>query len=146
MQNMKPTLAKFIKSTNLPASLVRAVVRQMGGWDSFCESAPDINNHGINGGFHGFIYNRDTEAFAKRNRSAIAQVAESQAEECGISVKDMIQNFGCFRNGSKPSESEIGMALYAGKDAEDGLPVLNALAWYAGEEVSRAYCDVFDAE
>lgn len=115
----------------------------MGGWESFTESAEDICRGGIDGGFHGFIYNRDTEAFARRHREEIAQMAEEQAKEFGTSVTEMIQGFGCFRNGTKPTDSEIGRALYAGKDAEDGPNVLNALAWYAGEEVARAYCDTF---
>ncbi len=140
---LKATLGNLIESTNIPASLVRAVVRQMGGWQSFCDSAPDICAHGIDGGFHGFIYNSDTESFARRNRSAIAQMAQEQASDFGTSVTEMIQGFGCFRD-NKPSDSEIGTALYAGKD--DGAGVLNALAWYAGEEVSRAYCDAFDPQ
>lgn len=142
----KPSLTALIEATNIPASLVRAVVRQMGGWESFVESAPNITRHGINGGFNGFIYNRDTEAFAKRNRSAIAKMAAEQASDFGTSVTEMIQGFGCFRHGMKPTDQEIGMALYAGKEAEDSVPILNALAWYAGEEVARAYCDAFDPQ
>lgn len=133
----KIRLSTLVESSNIPASLVRAVVRQFGGWESFTESAPDVCRGGIDGGFHGFIYYSDTEPFAKRHRADIAQMAESQADEFGISVSEMIQNFGCFRNGSKPTESEIGKALYAGKD--NGANLLNALAWYAGEEVCRAY-------
>lgn len=134
------TLGKLIEQSNIPATLIRAVVRQMGGWESFTQAAPDICRGGIDGGFHGFIYNADTEPFAKRNRADIARMAESQASEFGTSVTEMIQNFGCFRHGTKPSDSDIGQALYAGKDSKDGEPVLNALAWYAGEEVSREYC------
>lgn len=139
---MKTTLQKLVESTNIPASLVRAVVRQMGGWKSFTESAPDVCRGGINGGFQGFIYNSDTEPFAKRNRSEIAEMASEQAMEFGVGVMEMIRGFGCFRNGTPPTDEEIGSALYAGRDIEDGLPVLNALAWYAGEEVCRAYCDL----
>ena len=36
------TLAKLIESTYIPAGLVRAVVRQFGGWESFTESAPEV--------------------------------------------------------------------------------------------------------
>lgn len=138
----KVTLNQLVESTNIPASLVRAVVRQMGGWESFTQNAPDICRGGIDGGFNGFIYNADTEPFARRNRAAIAEMASEQAKEFGTGVIEMIRGFGCFRNGTKPTDEEIGSALYAGKDAKDGLPVLNALAWYAGEEVSRAYCDL----
>jgi hypothetical protein len=137
-------LQNLIDNSNIPASLIRAVVKQMGGWQSFTESAPDITNHGIDGGFSGFIYNADTEPFARRNREAIAQMASEQASDFGTGVIEMIRGFGCFRNGTKPTDEEIGSALYAGKDAKDGMPVLNALAWYAGEEVARAYCDLLE--
>lgn len=118
----------------------------MGGWESFTQSAPDICRGGIDGGFHGFIYNRDTEPFAKRNREAIAQMAREQANDFGTGVIEMIRGFGCFRHGTKPTDEEIGSALYAGKDIDGGMSILNALAWYAGEEVSRAYCDAFDPQ
>jgi hypothetical protein len=140
---MKTTITKLIESTSIDERLVRAVVKQFGGWGSFKESAEDVCRGGIDGGFHGFIYNSDTEAFARRNRALIADMAERQADDFGTTVTEMIQGFGCFRHGTKPTDSEIGSALYAGKDKEDGANVLNALAWYAGEEVCRAYCDCF---
>lgn len=138
------TLKTFCEKTHTHPQLVRNVVRQFGGWESFQESAPDVCRGGIDGGFHGFIYNADTEPFAKRNRHLIAAMASQQADELGTGVIEMIRNFGCFRHGTKPTDEEIGSALYAGKDAENGLPVLNALAWYAGEEVCRSYMQLTD--
>lgn len=141
----KPTLRGLVESTGIPESLVRAVVRQMGGWENFVESAPDVCNHGIDAGFCGFIYYADTEAFAKRNRAAIAELASEQASEFGMGVFEMIRGFGCFRHDTL-SDEEIGSALYAGRDLEGGPNMLNALAWYAGEEVCRAYCNAFDPQ
>ena len=138
---MKTTLANLIKNSNIPAPLIRSVVRQLGGWDSFKTSAPDIANHGINGGFHGFIYYKDTIAFAKRNRAHIQAMAKDQSSDFGTPVVEMIQNFGCFRH-SKPSESEVCTALWGGRSEEGTDNVLNALAWYAGEEVARAFQDM----
>jgi hypothetical protein len=140
----KITIGKLIAESSLPASLVRATVRQFGGWESFTQSAPDVCRGGIDGGFHGFIYTTETESFARRNRADIQKMAQSQAEDFGTAVTEMIQNFGCFRHGTKPTDSEIGLALYAGKD--DGAGVLNALAWYAGEEVAREYCRVTEQD
>lgn len=140
---MKTTLAKFTASSSIPAELIRAVVRQLGGWESFKTAAPDIANHGIDGGFNGFIYNRDTEAFTKRNREHIAQMARDQADDFGSTITEMIQNFGCFRN-DKPSEEAISRALYQGRNMDDQPNVLNALAWYAGEEVARAFVDMME--
>lgn len=140
------TLARLIESTDIPPALVRAVVRQVGGWKSFVKSAPDIAKHGIDGGFQGFIYYTDTELFASRNRNEIAQMASNQASEFGVGVFDRIRSFGCFRHATPPSDEAIGSALYAGKDVPGEVNMLNFLAWYAGEEVARAYCDAFDPQ
>jgi hypothetical protein len=138
----KPTLDGLVKSTNIPESLVRAVVQQMGGWKSFKESAPDICRGGIDGGFHGFIYYSETLSFAKRNRKEILEMASEHARNFGMGLVEMIQGFGCFRH-SKPSETEIVEGL-AGNTDETQVP--NALAWYAGEEVARAYFDAFGSK
>jgi len=139
---MKTTQAKLIKSSNIPASLIRAVVRQLGGWGSFIEKAADITNHGINGGFSGFIYYTDTEKFAKANKEAILELASSQAQEVGFdSTLAMIRGFGCFK-GDTLTDCELMNALCKGRNPKDGPNILNGLAWYAGEEVARAYCDM----
>jgi hypothetical protein len=132
----KPSLVNLINSTNIPESLVRSVVRQMGGWESFKESAPDITRHGISGGFHGFIYYSDTIAFAKRNRKAILEMATEQADQFGQGLVEMIKGFRCLGGAT---ETEIVEGL-AGRGTDTQVP--NGLAWYAGEEVARAYCDM----
>jgi len=132
----KPSLKALIDSTNIPETLIRAVVRQMGGWESFKESAPDIARHGIDGGFHGFIYYSETIPFAKQNRKDILELATQQAEDFGSGLVEMIKGFSCMRDST---EAEIIEGL-AGNTDETQVP--NALAWYAGEEVARAYCDM----
>jgi len=132
----KPSLANLIEYTNIPESLVRAVVKQMGGWESFKQSAPDITRHGISGGFHGFIYYSDTIAFAKRNRKAILEMATEQAEQFGQGLVEMIKCFRCM-NGATEAEIVEGLA---GNTDRNQVP--NGLAWYAGEEVARAYCNM----
>ena len=135
------TLKSFQDQTNIPARLVRAVVRQIGGWESFKEAAPDIASHGIDGGFNGFIYYAETESFAKRHRKDIASMASQQADDMGCGVFEMIRGFGCFK-GDELTDEELGQALYAGKQGENSPSILNGLAWYAGEEAARSYCDL----
>lgn len=161
----KVTLATLIEQSNIPASLIRAVVRQMGGWQSFTESAPDICRGGIDGGFHGFIYHADTLPFTKRNRAAILELAKSQADDFGQDVIEMVAGFNCLGgrtvqnrmsgHGSwipDPQREQerrkilgeytesVARCLYGGRTSDDDTEVLNALAWYAGEEVAREYC------
>lgn len=130
---------KLINSTNIPESLVKAVVRQMGGWSNFKNYAPDICNNGIDGGYGKFIYYSDTIPFYKRNKSAIRAMAFEQARDFGMGIIEMIQGFGAFRNDPQ-SEEEILTALTGGPGASQTIQ--NVLAWYAGEEVARAYCDM----
>ncbi len=133
----------LIEQTNIPASLIRAVVAQMGGWEQFTEVAQSITDNGIDGGFHGFISYAETEKFARDNRKEIQTMASEQASDMGIGVIEMIRGFGCFK-GDKLTDEEIGMALFAGEQGEDSPNILNALAWHAGEEVSRAYVDALE--
>lgn len=142
MTTTKLSLKSFCEKSNLNPQLVRAVVRQFGGWESFCESAPDVANHGIDGGFHGFIYYNETEAFAKRNCELISELASAQAQELGFdSTFAMIRGFGCFRDDTL-TDGDLMRALCRGQNPKDGPNILNALAWYAGEEVCRSYCDL----
>jgi hypothetical protein len=143
MTKTKTTLKELIAQSNIPESLIRAVVRQSGGWESFSESAPDICWSGIDGGFHGFIYTRETVAFSLHNLEAIREMAKQQADDFGAGVIAMIQGFGCFRHDPQ-SEEDVAGALYGSHNInraiESHSTVLNALAWYAGEEVAREYC------
>ena len=142
----KASLAALIASTSIPERLVRAVVRQLGGWQSFTESAPDICRGGIDGGFHGFIYHKDTESFARQHLDALNELLSAQAQEIGFdSTFQMIRGFGCFKDETL-TDGDLMRALCRGKNPTDGPNILNVLAWYAGEEVAQAYCDAFDPQ
>lgn len=123
----------------VPAALVRAVIRQTGK-----ENLPDICNHGADGGFSGFTYYSDTVPFYRRNRGEILELAKQQADDFGQGVMEMIAGFRCLRQQESEHKrallDEIGRALY-GRVTEEETQVANALAWYAAEEVARAFCD-----
>lgn len=110
---MSTTMKHFIKHSHINAKLIRAVVKQSGGWDSFKESARDMA-YAIDGGFSGFTWYADTVPFFQRHRSAIMETLYQEASDLGEDVITMIQNFGCFRN-DKPSADALGMAIYAGR-------------------------------
>ena len=96
---MSHTLKTFIESTNIPAPLVRSVVRQLGGWNiDTWQNFKDISKHGIGAGFSGFVYYVDTTAFFKRNRKAILEMAKNQSEDFGTGMLEMIMSFGCIKN------------------------------------------------
>ena len=138
MQNI--TLKSFITDgTSVPASLVRSVVRQCGGWESFVSMAQDVCNCGASGGFGGFIYHTETIAFTKRNKKALLELCKRQAEEIygkGYTIGQFIAGFNCVDCGAE----HVAIALYTGK-GDNVTTVYNALAWYALEEVCRTYVD-----
>lgn len=134
------TLKSFIKHSHINPKLIRAVVRQCGGWDSFKEMAVDVANHGADAGWSGFTYYTDTVAFTKRNKADILEMAKEMAESIGEgNMFDLIAGFNCL----KILPEEAAEAIYNSKsDAKD--TVYNALAWFALEEVSRSYVDYIE--
>lgn len=130
-------VSKFCESSNLPASLIRATVRQAGGWESFCEMAQDVANHGADGGFHGFIYYSDTVPFAERNKAALLDACREMASDLGEpGAYSLIAGFNCLQ-----SDADTVADAVNDRRHEEHVQVMNALAWFALEEVSRAYCD-----
>lgn len=142
----KITVSQMIERSNIPAKLIRAVIRQSGGFETFAEHAPDIVNHGIDGGFSGWIYYTETIKFWKANRAAILAMAEEQARDImeNGGMLEMIQGFGVFRR-DPISQDALAKALYTGK-GEDAETVQNVMAWYAAEEVARLYVDLLEEE
>lgn len=88
----------------------------------------DIANHGIDGGFHGFIYTRDTVEFYDKNRAVILAEVNQMADDMGTDPISMIQDFGCIDSDDPVAEVVMGIS--------DDTTVKNALAWFAAEQVA----------
>lgn len=135
------TMKTFISQSNLPESLIRGVIRQVGGWDSFRELASDVTNHGASGGFIGFYYYSDTVSFAKRHKAVILDYAKQMADDLGeAGAMSLIASFNCL----KMNADEVAEALY-NQRSDESTNVYNALAWFALEEVSRSFDDMVQA-
>lgn len=133
-------LSEFIKQSTVPAKLIRAVVRQAGGWKDFQQIAKDVVTHGANCGWNGFTYYVDTVAFTKRNKRAILELAAEQDSEIeSVGLVKFVAGFNCVDD----PEDDIARALYAGR-GDAVTSIYNALAWYALEEVCRSYADLLD--
>ena len=129
----KMTQKAFIAQSSIPAPLIRAVVRQVGGWDHFREMAQDVASYGADGGFSGFVYYSDTIPFAKRQRANIAELLERYAEDFGCGVLNMVQGWRCMEGAEA---RDIALAMYG---RGDDTQVLNGFAWFALEEVCRDF-------
>ena len=131
-------LKSFIEKSNLPEDLIRQVVRQIGGWDSFKEHARDVSMYGANCGFAGFIYYTDTCRFYAVNRDAILEAVRDMCDGLGEEPIQFVRSFNWLKDAT---ESEVGLTLYGSKKQHD-TQVANALAWFALEEVARAFEDL----
>lgn len=139
---MSKTLAAFVKFSHIPESLIRAVVRQHGGWTTFQENAQDIAAHGADTGWSGWIATADCVAFTKRNRAAIVESLERLSSEDGEDLLSLVAGFNCLRS-YKFSTSDVGRVLFSAKGGDEDArsTIENALAWSALEDVARSYVD-----
>ena len=139
MNTTQQTLNQVIRDNADYKKLINAVIDNIG-----LDSVEDVVNHGINGGFSGFIYYSDTIAFFKKHKKDILKMAENMAADLGEDMLTMIGNFNCLSSGDyrnrKPdyTPTEIGQALFNGK-GEAATQVQNAMAWFAAEEVCRMF-------
>ncbi len=131
------TIKQFIDNSNLPEKLVRSVIRQIGGWNEFKDRSQDVYNCGAAGGFNGFTYYSDTVAFTKRNKADIEAMLKDFADSIGDSFADCLTSFNCL----KVEDACDILDGYYNSRSDSRQMVYNALAWYALEEVCRAYCE-----
>lgn len=153
------TTKQVIDCGRIPARLVRAVIRQTGK-----ENLRDIAEHGADQGFKGFTYTRETVDFFKRNRASIVELAEQEADSMGENPAEMVAGFQCLAGRDLKRSQGYGLeadqaatrenkrklaefmpsvcrCLYGGRLTEEDEVVANALAWFAAEEVARAFED-----
>lgn len=131
------------RESGVPESLIKAVFKQLDYTGEELESTlRDVANHGADGGFNGFIYTRDTVDFFKRNAAAIRDLISRYAEDQGVTKLDLVKSFRCFKNADREMQDAIGHLIYRGTPTSDeDYNVANCLAWFALEEVARAYND-----
>lgn len=128
------TKKQVLTETTYP-KLVNAVISRIG-----MDSVEDVVNHGIDGGFNGFIYYKDTVKFFNTHKKDILAMAKDMADSLGEDMLTMIAGFNCLSNNRKPdyTVNEIGEAIYAGRGEAADI-VKNAMAWFAAEEVCRMF-------
>ena len=124
------TKTQVLKNHSEYKTLINAVISRVG-----LDSVEDVNNHGIDGGFGGFIYYADTNAFFRRHKKDIMRMAQALADDLREDLLSMIQNFKCL--GKDFSQTEIAESLFG--NAENNCQIRNTMAWFAAEEVCRMF-------
>lgn len=129
--------AKVIREYPEFKKLINAVIDRVG-----LESVEDINRHGIDGGFNGFIYYADTHAFAMKHRTEIVKLLETEAEDFRTEIPEMVRNFGVFQRGdSMDANDRRELYKYIGGGSPEQSTIINLMAWYAAETVCRWFED-----
>jgi len=148
ISTIKGIMGYIKKNSNFSGRTIHSVILNLGFhlWDKEKEFKKlsgiltQCSLKGANSGFSGFSYISDTVYFFLKHRKDIVKNMERTAEDCGIDILSMVQEFGVFKNTKKPSISNIGKALW-----DSGLynPKLNNLyqvfAWYALEEIAHTW-------
>ena len=125
-------LNEYLNQTNLNPSLVQAVIDQNGDFESMAEYPGDYQD--ASGGVSGFIYHHETLKFSEDNLTLILAKLREDASEFGLAgAYSMIASFNCLND---ISADDVADAI-RDEDHEDYTQVMNALAWYALEEVAR---------
>jgi hypothetical protein len=102
----------------------------------------DIATHGIHAGFNGFIYYADTVAFAEEHRTDILAMAREMADDLGLDgAYSLIAGFNCL--GDDYTTDSVADAIHD-PEHEDYTQVMNALSWFAAEEVARELTDSWE--
>lgn len=128
------TIKAFTKQSNIDAKLIRAVIRQVGGFEAFKEIADNVTNYGAAGGFGGFIYYTDTIPFTRKNRALIVELLTDLNLELygNKNYSETLINFNCLK-GFEPIEILDGLH---NSRSDYRSTVYNALAWFVLEEVA----------
>jgi len=130
------TIKQVIKEWPEYKRLINAVIGRVGK-----ESIMDINNYGIDGGYHGFIYYTDTHDFAMRYREDIIKLLEETAENFGEEIVKMVSDFGIFRHSKMDKDDRNDLYKYLGGGKPKQNTITNLMAWFAAEEVCRMFED-----
>jgi hypothetical protein len=143
------TQKALIENSNIPAELIRAVVKQSSrgrggsGWAEFTDSAADVVG-GHEGCNSGFIYYSDTIPFARKNKRDILSYATAQAAKKNLSPYELFADLKYIKEAEiSPNElAKIINRLFRYEEDESSITVFNCLAWFALEECAREWVDI----
>jgi len=141
------SIYKVLREYKHRREIIDAVIEQLGYGDGedneeeLLGTLSDIRNHGISGGYGGFIYYDDTVKFAKDNRKLIVAMLEEDAFQFGKEVTEMIKGFGHYRDSEMDDDDRHAMYAFlgGGRYKDEYLQFYNLMAWYAAETVARYF-------
>ena len=128
----------FINKSNVNATIVSAVIEQLGGWDAFVEESKDVVLFGGYGGVDGFTHIAETKKFVENIHFDIAALMINCARTIGMcNALAMIASLKYFR---AYEEMALGMVIYGQNTLSshyDGI--VYGMAVFALEQVCGDY-------
>lgn len=138
------TLKQAAAEINVSERMLSDISRRIGTWEEFRDRiAQEINDHGADCGFSGFIYYYETAAFFRRRSAEISAMLSELAEELGQTPAEMVAGFPCL-SGAVDRDTVAAVLAFGRVGYDDRAVVQNALAWFALETVSARLVDYME--
>jgi len=128
------TIDQVLKEHGEYASLIKAVVEQLGGTDYIL----DIVNSGMEAGFPGFTYTNDNVEFYRKNKKQILKLLVIIAESWSEPVLRFIKQFSFLKNSDYDNNDIINILFEKYNSKYD--EIYQALTWFAAEII----CSLFE--
>ena len=138
------TIKQAAAEINVSERMLSDISRRVGSWEEYRDGiAKEINDHGADCGFSGFIYYYETAAFFRRHSDEILVMLSELAEELGQTPAEMAAGFRCL-SGVVDRDVISAVLAFGRASSNDRAVVQNALAWVALETVSARLVDYME--
>ena len=138
------TIKQAAAEINVSERMLSDISRRVGSWEEYRDGiAKEINDHGADCGFSGFVYYYETSAFFRLHSDEIIVMRRDLAFDVGQTPAEMAAEFRCLSG--VVDRDVISVALGFGRASSDDRAVVqNALAWFALETVSARLVDYME--
>ena len=138
------TLKQAAAEINVSERMLSDISRRVGTWAEYRDRiAQEINDHGADCGFSGFIYYYETSAFFRRHSVEILAMLRDLAYDVGQTPAEMAAGFRCL-SGVVDRDVISAVLAFGRVGYDDRAVVQNALAWFALETVSARLVDYME--
>ena len=142
---MEPlTFKQAAAEINVSERMLSDISRRVGTWEEYRDRiAQEINDHGADCGFSGFIYYYETAAFSRGHSDEIMVMLRDLASDVGQMPAEMVAGFNCL-SGVVDRDTVAAVLAFGRANDDDRAVVQNALAWFALETVSARLVDYME--
>ena len=138
------TIKQAAAEINVSERMLSDISRRVGSWKEYRDGiAQEINDHGADCGFSGFVYYYETSAFFRDHSDEIMVMLRDLASDVGQTPAEMVAGFNCL-SGVVDRDTVAAVLAFGRANDDDRAVVQNALAWFALETVSARLVDYME--